>query len=57
MSVHGFWIFASSILKVLVILQESVFKLSVSLDIYFFLFVGILPVLSVDSSLLRTLNL
>ena len=42
-SIHGFWIFASSILMVLVILLENdVFKLSIYLDIYIFLCVGIL---------------
>ena len=58
MSIHGFWIFASSILMVLVILLENdVFKLSVYLDIYIFLCVGILLAQSVETSLLRTLNL
>ena len=42
-SIPGFWIFASSILMVLVILLENdVFKLSIYLDIYIFLCVGIL---------------
>ena len=58
MSILGFWIFASSILMVLVFLLENyVFKLSIYLDIYIFLCVGILPVQSVEASLLRALNL
>ena len=57
-SLLGFWIFASSILMVLVILLENdVFKLSVYPDINIFLCVGILPARSVEASLLRTLNL
>ena len=57
-SIHGFLIFASSILMVLVILLENdVFKLSIYLDIYIFLSVGILPAQNVEASLLRTLNL
>ena len=53
----GFWIFASFILIVLLILLENVFKLSIYLDIYIFLCVGILPAWSVEAPLLRTLNL
>ena len=57
-SLLGFWIFASSILMVLVILLENdVFKLSVYPDINIFLCVGILPAQSAEASLLRTLNL
>ena len=54
-SIYGFWIFASFILMVLVILLENdVFKLS---NLSFFLYVGILPARSIDESLLKTLNL
>ena len=56
-SILGFWIFASFILIVLLILLENVFKLSIYLDIYMFLYVGIFPAGSVEASLLRTLNL
>ena len=58
-SIHIFWIVASSILIVLVIMPENddVFKLSTYLNIYFFSCVGILPTRSVEASLLRTLNL
>ena len=55
-SILGFWISASSILMVLVILLENVFKLSIYLDIYISVCVGILPAQSVEASLLRTLN-
>ena len=58
MSIHGFWIFESFILMVLVILLENnVFTLSVYLDIYISLFVGILLARSVAECLLRTLNI
>ena len=58
MSIHGFWIFESFILMVLVILLENnVFTLSVYLDIYISLFVGILLARSVAKCLLRTLNI
>ena len=59
MSIHGFWIVASSTLMVFIILLENddAFKLSIYLDIYFFSCVGILPVQSVEVSLLRTQNL
>ena len=51
-SILGFWIFASSILMVLVfLLGNYVFKLSIYLDIYIFLRVDILPVQSVEASL------
>ena len=51
-SILGFWIFASSILMVLVfLLGNYVFKLSIYLDIYIFLYVDILPVQSVEASL------
>ena len=59
MSIYGFWIVASSILMVFVILPENddVFKLSVYADIFFFSCVDILPAQIVEASLLRTLNL
>ena len=59
MSIHGSWIVATFTSLVFVILLENddVFKLSVYLDIYFFSCVGILHTRGVDSSLLRTLNL
>ena len=59
-SIHIFWIVASSILIVLVITPENddVFKLSIYLNIYFFFVcVGILSTRSIEASLLRTLNL
>ena len=56
-SILDFWILSSFILMVLVILLENVFKLSIYLDIYIFLCVGILPAWSVEAPLLRTLNL
>ena len=37
--------------------KDDVFKLSIYLNIYLFSCVGILPVRSVEASLLRTLNL
>ena len=54
-SIHGFWIVASSILMAFVVLLENddVFRLSIYLDIYFFSCVGILPARSVEASLLR----
>ena len=45
MSIHGFWIVTSSISMVFVILLENddVFKLSIYRDIYFFSCIGISP--------------
>ena len=59
LSIHGFRIVATFILMVFVILLENddVFKLLVYLDIYLFIYLGILPTQSVEVSLLRTLNL
>ena len=59
MTIHGFWIVASSILIVFALLLENddVFKLPIYLDLFFFSCVGILLTGKVEASLLRTLNL